>query len=140
MIEIDDQWSIPSEDVRFTHIRASGPGGQHVNTTSTAVQLFFDAASSDAVPPAVLARLRTLAGSRMRSDGVIVITAQRHRSQAQNKADAIERLVSLLQRAAQTPKRRVPTRPSRASKRRRVDAKKATGRAKQLRRRPGLDS
>lgn len=140
MIEIDDNWWIPSEEISFSHLRASGPGGQHVNTASTAVQLRFDAARSSAVSPAVLARLRSLAGRRMRSDGVITLTAQRYRSQAQNKADAIERLVRLLQRAAQAPKQRVPTRPSRAAKRRRVESKKATGRAKQLRRPPGLDA
>ncbi len=107
---------------RFTH--ASGPGGQNVNKVATAVELRFDAARSPALSAAVRERLATLAGRRLSSDGVLVIFAQRFRSQARNREDARTRLVELLRAAATPPKPRRATRPSRAAKQRRLDEKR----------------
>ena len=107
---------------RFTH--ASGPGGQNVNKVATAVELRFDAARSPALSAAVRERLAMLAGRRLSSDGVLVIFAQRFRSQARNREDARTRLVELLRTAATPPKPRRATRPSRAAKQRRLDEKR----------------
>ena len=133
MIRVTDTLWLGESEVEFSFFTSSGPGGQHVNKVATAVQLRFDAARSPSVPDDVRARLRQLAGRRMSSAGVVVIKAQRYRSQDRNRADALERLVSLIRRAAEPRRARRPTAPTVASVRRRLDAKARAGRTKQLR-------
>jgi ribosome-associated protein len=130
---------IDESEIEERFIRASGPGGQHVNKTASAVQLRFDALASPNLPDDLKARLRRIAGSRMTKDGEIVITADNHRSQERNRADARERLIALLVRAAEKPKPRRKTRPSLASVRRNKAAKEKRGTVKKLRGRPGME-
>ncbi len=139
MIKITDHIALDPDEIQRSFIRASGPGGQNVNKVSTAVQLRFDIRHSPSLPGYVRARAEKLAGKRLTKDGVIVITAARFRTQEQNSADAVARLVELLQAAAHTPKRRRPTRPTLGSKRRRTDAKTRRGAIKRLRRGPAGD-
>ena len=123
MIPITSTISLDDDEIAETFIRASGPGGQNVNKTSSAVQLRFDARHSPNLPDRVRHRLTSIAGQRMTRDGVLVITAQAHRSQLMNRKEALERLVALIQEAAVRPAVRRPTRPTLASKKRRLDAK-----------------
>lgn len=125
--------SLDPAEISVSFIRASGPGGQNVNKVSTAAQLRFDLASSSSLPAPVKARARRLAGSRLTLEGEIVITADRHRTQALNRDDAIDRLLELLRAAATPPKPRRPTRPTLASKQRRLTAKTRRGGVKRLR-------
>ncbi len=122
-ITITDAISIGEDELQESFVLASGPGGQNVNKVSSAVQLRFDVAHSPSLGHEVRARLSQLAGQRLTKDGVIVISARSHRSQERNRADARARLVELIRRAATPPKPRRATKPTRASKERRLDSK-----------------
>lgn len=132
-IRITPHIAIEEDEIVFAFLRASGPGGQNVNKVETAVQLRFNVEASVALEPAVKAQLSKLAGQRLTKDGVLVIQAQRFRSQERNRADAVARLVALIAAAAEKPKPRVKTRPTRAAKERRVDSKVKRGETKRLR-------
>ena len=123
MIAITPRISIDEAEIQEEFIRASGPGGQNVNKLSTAVQIRFDVRLTPNLPEAVRARLERLAGRRLTKDGVIVMTAQRYRTQDRNRQDARERLVELIRQATEAPTLRRATRPTLASKRRRLDSK-----------------
>ena len=125
--------SIDDLEVDERFVRASGPGGQNVNKVATAVELRVNVASSS-LPPAVKARLVTLAGSRMTSNGVLIIDSREHRTQAQNRETARERLRDLIERASRAPKRRTATRPKASAREKRLMSKKRRGRVKTLRR------
>jgi ribosome-associated protein len=139
MIEIGDDIRLDEREIEESFIRASGPGGQNVNKVASAVQLRFDLARSPSLPPAVRERALRLAGRRATSEGVVVITAQRFRTQERNRRDALDRLVALLRRAALPPTPRRQTRPSAVSVERRLSAK-ARRAALKARRRLGPDA
>ena len=124
---------IPESELTERFLRAAGPGGQHVNRTESAVELRFDVAHSPSLPEAVRARVLARRDRRLTEDGVLVIQARRFRDQARNREDARARLAAILRAALQPPKKRVPTRPSRASKERRLAGKKQRGALKRNR-------
>lgn len=134
MITITRSISIDESELHEDFIRASGPGGQNVNKVATAVQLRFDVRHSSSLPDDVRARLLKIAGKRVNADGVLIIEAQRYRTQEQNRADARQRLFALIRQAAMPPKKRKQTNPSRAAKERRLASKKRRGEIKKLRR------
>jgi ribosome-associated protein len=133
MLRINATITIPDSEIALTFVRADGPGGQNVNKTATAVQLRFDAMHSPALPADVRRRLVRLSGRRLTGDGILVIDARRHRSQKQNRQDALERLTRLVQAALQPPRTRRPTKPSQASRRRRLESKRHRARLKRSR-------
>ena len=133
MLRVTDTISIPESELQEQFVRASGPGGQNVNKLSTAVELRFDLAASTSLPAPVRARLKRLAGRRLTKEGVLVIRAERHRTQELNRADARERLIELVRQATIVPKRRIATRPTKASKERRLDSKVRRGEIKRRR-------
>lgn len=140
MIEITPRLSISEDDVTFAFVRASGPGGQNVNKVSSAVQLRFDMARCATLPEGVKMRLARLAGRRLTLDGVIIIQAQRFRTQERNREDAIERLVELIRSATKVDPPRRATRPTLGSKQRRLAAKTRRGEVKSLRQnKPSFD-
>jgi ribosome-associated protein len=133
MIRIDHRISIDERELEERFIRASGPGGQNVNKLATAVQLRFDVRHSPSLPAQVRTRLERLAGRRLTREGVLVINAQRHRTQERNRQDALERLIALIQRAAVAPVPRRPTKPTAGARERRLQSKKHRGSIKDLR-------
>ena len=133
MIPVTPEIVLDDREIEWQFIRASGPGGQNVNKVASAVKLRFDAAASPALAAPVRARLARLAGRRMTADGVLVIDARRYRTQERNREDAIARLVALIREAAEPPRPRRKTRPTRASKERHLDSKRRRSRTKQTR-------
>jgi len=133
MIRVAPRIEIDERELQESFVRASGPGGQNVNKVETAVQLRFDAAASPGLPDDVKERLRGLAGSRMTTEGVVIIVAQRFRTQDRNREDARERLFELLRKAAVRPLSRRPTRPTLGSQKRRLEGKSRRAGIKKLR-------
>ena len=134
MIHITEYISLNKEEVEEQFIRCSGPGGQHVNKTSNGVQIRFDVVHSPSIPVRAKAKLKTLAGSRLTSDGVLVISATRRRSQKANREDALKRLVELIRSSLHVAKPRRKTRPSKAVHARRLDGKSRRSNVKKTRR------
>jgi len=125
--------TLDASEFQFSFVRASGPGGQNVNKVASAVELRWDLRKSIYLPVGVRLRLEALAGNRVTDDGVLIIQAQRHRTQERNRADAVERVMALCEQALYPPKPRKKTRPTKSSKRRRLDGKKRQGDKKRLR-------
>jgi ribosome-associated protein len=138
-IPVTDALTLEDWEITETFVRASGPGGQNVNKVSSAVQLRFDVRGSPSLPEAVKHRLERLAGSRLTSDGVLVLTAQRFRDQPRNRQDALVRLLTLIRQAEHAPRRRRATRPTLASKVRRLEGKTRRAGVKAGRGRPPAD-
>jgi ribosome-associated protein len=133
MLEITPAVRLNENELIYRFVRASGPGGQNVNKVATAVELRFDLIGNVSLPPLVRERLVKLAANKINSRGELLIFAQRYRTQERNRADATERLITLIRRAAEIPKPRKRTKPSRASKRRRLEGKRRHGEKKRLR-------
>jgi ribosome-associated protein len=132
-LEITSSIKIEENELQYDFIRASGPGGQNVNKVASSVQLRFDVRNSSSLNPDVKERLVKLAGSRITEDGILIIEAKRYRTQEQNRLDATQRLITLIQKAVEEPKIRRATRPSLSSKAVRVDDKRKRGEVKRTR-------
>lgn len=139
MIPVTDTLSIPDDEITERFVKASGPGGQHVNKTSNAVELRFDVRGSPSLPQDVKTRLERLAGSRLTLDGVVILFSQGSRSQEMNRQEVRERLADLIRRALYKPKPRKATKPTYASKLRRLDSKVRRGGVKSMRAKPTDD-
>jgi len=134
MIRVTHQLYLDEKDLDWQFVRASGPGGQNVNKVATSVQLRFNLRNADYLPERLRQRLGVIARRRITKDGYLLIDAYRHRTQERNREDALERLIELIRRASITPKPRIPTKPTMASKQRRLQAKRLTSSKKHLRR------
>jgi len=134
MIQITDTIAINEDEIEEDFVRSSGPGGQNVNKVSTAVQLRFDALHSPSLPEEVRNRLLQIAGKRITDDGIVIIEARRFRTQERNRQDALDRLVTLIRRAAVRPRKRRKTKPTQASIEHRIETKKRRAKTKQMRR------
>ncbi len=133
LIPVTDRIALDEAELDFSFVRASGPGGQNVNKVSTAVQLRFDLRNSPSIPASVRMRMVRIAGRKLTDDGVLVIDARRHRSQERNREEAVERLLEMIREAAVPPTPRRPTRPTLASKKRRLEAKGRRSGVKRMR-------
>ena len=133
MIQITPDIAIDESEIQLEFVRSSGPGGQNVNKVSTAVQLRFDATGSPSLPAEVRQRLLVQAKGRINQDGILVIDAQRFRTQGANRQDAVDRLVEIIRKATEKPRPRYKTKPTRASKERRLETKRRRSQTKQLR-------
>jgi ribosome-associated protein len=133
MIQVTDSISLSDDEIKLEFVQSSGPGGQNVNKVASKAQLRFDT-NSASLPEEVRTRLRQIAKNRISEDGILLIEARRYRSQDQNRADAINRLVELIRKAAQPPKKRKRTKPTQASIEKRLESKRRRGEAKRLRR------
>jgi ribosome-associated protein len=139
MIRITDEISLDETELEEAFVRASGPGGQNVNKVSSAVQLRFDARRSPSLPNDVAVRLMRIAGKRLTKDGVLVIIAQQHRTQERNRQDARDRLFAMIREAAVRPVARRATKPTKASKKRRIEGKKLRSTVKSMRGKVAFD-
>ncbi len=140
IVQITDEVAIPLSELRFHFARSSGPGGQHVNRSATKVELLFDVARSPSLNEAQRHRVLKALGSRIDQEGILHVVSQAHRSQLRNREEAIERFRKLMERALHIPKRRVPTRPTKAAQERRLAAKRHRSEIKRMRRRVTPDA
>lgn len=139
MIKVTQDISLREDEIDWDFVRASGPGGQKVNRSATAVQLRFDVANSKSLPGVVRRRLMRLAKNRISKEGILILESSEHRTQDRNRKQALEKLAELIRKAAEKPKKRIRTKPSRAARRRRLKDRRKQAEKKRYRRPPRLD-